>query len=375
MTDWYCPFPFKHVFVDSSGLSPCCNTISDFGLDVSIDQYVNHPKVLNLQKQFLAGEKPTECKSCLLQENIQSKSMRLDGLEDYKHEIFNGSQIDFVHFSQSNICNFKCRSCGPQYSHGIAQEIKQNPELSKFSSDKKFVSVNEHNHQWIVDNLSSLKRLLITGGEPTVMPEVKKIFELVHQVQYPELNIMMTTNCSWTDDFWYDCIKSMPNLHITASLDGVGSVAELVRHGTAWKQVEHNIQWLSKHAYSLDINTVISCLNINNLYPLLEFCRKLQIESQAKNGGRQGDLGLRHQFSVATGKVGIDNFPDHMKSSILEHLHQCLQLDLDHEQYRIVQGLIVTVTNSQFNRHKWDQLVQYHSLLDKIRDENHLALL
>lgn len=374
MSNWYCPFPFKHVFVDSTGLSPCCNTVKDFSLDISIDEYVNHPKLLNLQKQFLEGIKPTECKTCLMQENIQSKSMRVDGLEDYKHEIFNSSQFDFIHFSQSNICNFKCRSCSPQYSHGIAQEIRQNLELGKFLSSNKVVSVNEHNHQWIIDNLSNIKRLLITGGEPTVMPEVRKIFEKIQKSQYPKLNIMMTTNCSWADDFWYDCIKSMPNLHITASIDGIGSVAELVRHGTIWKQVEHNVQWLSKHAYSLDINTVISCLNISNLYPLLEFCRKLQIESMLENGGRQGDLGLRHQFSVATGNVGINNFPDHMKPSILEHLAQCLQLDLDHEQRRIMQGLIVTVTNSKFNSHNWNQLLQYHSVLDKIRGENHLAL-
>ena len=374
MSDWYCPFPFKHIFVDSSGLSPCCNTVTDFGLDISIDQYVNHPKVLNLQKQFLDGKKPIECKSCLLQENIQSKSMRLDGLEDYKHEIFNSSQFDFIHFSQSNICNFKCRSCSPQYSHGIALEMRQNTELSKFSDNKKFVSVNEHNHQWIINNLSNIKRLLITGGEPTLMPEVRKIFEKIRQFQYPELNIMMTTNCSWTDDFWYDFIESMPNLHITASIDGIGHVAELVRHGTVWKQVEHNVQWLSKHAYSLDINTVISCLNINNLYPLLEFCRKLQIESMLENGGRQGDMGLRHQFSIAKENVGIDNFPEHMKPSILEHLNQCLQLDLDHEERRVVQGVIMTVTNSKFNSDKWDRLVQYHSALDKIREENHLAL-
>jgi MoaA/NifB/PqqE/SkfB family radical SAM enzyme len=374
MTSWYCPFPFKHIFVDSSGLSPCCNTVEDFGLDIGIEQYVTHPKVLNLQKQFLEGEKPAECKTCQMQENIQSKSMRLDGLEDYKHEIFNSSQFDFIHFSQSNICNFKCRSCGPQYSHGIAIEQRQNPELAKFSNNKKFVSVNEHNHQWIIDNLSNIKRLLITGGEPTVMPEVRKIFEKVQKSQYPELNIMMTTNCSWTDNFWYDCIESMPNLHITASIDAVGAAAELIRHGTVWKQVEHNVQWLSKHAYSLDINTVVSCLNISNLYSLLEFCRKLQIESTVENGGKQGDLGLRHQFSIAAGNLSIDNFPDHMKPPIIEHLNQCLQLDLDHEERRVVQGLIVTVTDSKFNSHKWDQLVQYHSALDKVRNENHLAL-
>lgn len=375
MSDWYCPFPFKHVFVDSSGLSPCCNTTNNFGLDISIEQYKSDPKLLNLQQQFLNGEKPKECGFCVMQENMQAKSMRLDGISDYNHEIFDSSQIDFVHFSQSNICNFKCRSCSPQYSHGIAQEVATHSELTGMYTQKtKFMMTNQNNHQWIIDNIHNLKRLLITGGEPTVMPEVRKIFNHIRNNPAPKLNIMMTTNCSWEDDFWYQLIDSMPNLHITASIDAVGKTAEIVRHGTIWTQVKHNVQWLAKHSWSLDVNTVISCLNINHLYELLKFCKELQLASMSVNGGRQGNLGLRHQFSVASGRIGIDNFPDSMKFKILDHLTQCLTLELDIEQHRMVEGLIFIVKNSKFDSKKWDKLVQYHLTLDTIRNENHLTL-
>lgn len=368
---WYCPFPFKHVFVDSSGLSPCCNTVSEFGLDINIEQYKAHPKLLNLQKQFINGEIPSSCEYCLHQENIQNKSMRLDGLADYNHEIFETSQFDFIHFSQSNLCNFKCRSCSPQYSHGIAQEHNKYPELGK-PIKVKVVAVNQNNHQWIIDNLPNLKRLYLTGGEPTIMPEIRKIIEQVSANSYSDLNIMITTNCSWTDDFWYKIIDTMPNLHITASIDAVGPAAEIIRHGTKWPIVENNICWLATHAWSLDINTVISCLNINNLYPLLKFCKELQIASMSANGGRQGDLGLRHQFSVAGND--IEFFPPDMKIEIIKNLTKCLDLDLDPEQNTLVQGLITTIQNSKFNSARWKKIVQRHTILDKIRNENHLAL-
>jgi organic radical activating enzyme len=374
MSQWYCAFPFRHVFVDSTGLSPCCNTVNSFGLDVGIEEYKSHPKLLNLQKQFLNGEKPVACSMCQFQEKIQNKSMRLDGLADYKHEVFESSQFDFIHFSQSNLCNFKCRSCGPVYSHGIAEEVRRHPELINAYQEKKFIQVNQNNYQWIIDNLLSLKRLLLTGGEPTVMPEVRKLFEHLIKNPQPELQVMMTTNCSWTDDFWFQLIDTMPNLHITASVDGVGSAAELIRHGTVWNQVEHNVRWLSKHAWSLDINTVVSYLNVINLYPLLKFCREVQIKSMSKNGGRQGDLGLRHQFSVASGLTNIISFPDDIKIKILENLNQCLTIDLDPEQRRMVQGLIITITNSKFDSEKWSKIMQYHTTLDKIRNENHLEL-
>ena len=90
------------------------------------------------------------------------------------------------------------------------------------------------------------------------------------------------------------------------------------------------------------------------------------------NGGRQGDLGLRHQFSV-TDDIGI--FPPDMKIKIVENLTKCLELDLDPEQKTLVQGLINTVQNSEFSQAKWNYFVDRHTRLDKIRNENHLALI
>jgi hypothetical protein len=379
MTQWYCPLPFRHAFVDSAGIGPCCNTVGAFNSTDNIPQYLESDKLKNLQQKFLNGEKPQECAYCFGQEQIQNKSMRLDALHDYNNEISPQTKIDFVHYSQSNICNFKCRSCGPQYSHGIAQEFKQHFELEQYQGHQKlkFVSVDSQNHDWIINNLSQIKRLLLTGGEPTFMPEVKRIFQIIKDTPSLNIQVMMTTNCSWTDDFWYQLIDSMPNLHITASVDAVGTAAELIRHGTNWPRVEHNLQWLAKHAHSLDINTVVSCLNITDMYPLMKFCHQLQIDSKLTNGGKQGDLGLRHQFSVCydSPTMGIKHFPDIIKPRILTNLQKCLDLDLDHEQIRVIQGLIRTVSESKFNEQSWQRMKQYHTKLDQIRNENHVPLL
>jgi hypothetical protein len=377
MSSWYCALPFKHVFVDSTGLSPCCNTVGQFGLDVSIDEYKSHPKLLELQKQFLDGRTPAACSVCLHQEKIQNKSMRIDSNIDYNHRVFDSTEFDFIHLSQSNLCNFKCRSCSPRYSHGIVQEHKKYPELFADAPQQKFVEVNPDNYKWIIKNLSSIKRLLITGGEPTVMPEIRHLFEFLLQTPRPQPQpyIMMTTNCSWTDNFWYQAIDGMSNLHITASVDAVGDAAQLIRHGTVWNQVERNVKWLAQHASSFDINTVISNLNINHLYDLLQFCRQEQIASKVENGGKQGDLGLRHQFTIANGVNEITCFPDDLKTKTLKHLDQCLALDLDPDQLKLIKGLIVTVQNSTYNHQKWQSIVEYQTKLDQIRGENHLKLL
>lgn len=384
MTSWYCPLPFKHAFVDTGGISPCCATTKNFSIDTSIGDWKSHPKLLALQQKFLNGESPSECSECQTQENIQNKSLRLDALNDYNNEIFTDTQLDFIHYSQSNICNFKCRSCNPGYSHGIANEIKNNPILNSLARltpvsntpAEQLLSVNMLNQQWIIDNIKDIRRLMITGGEPTVMPEIRKLFKHLQKNPQGQLQIMMTTNGSWTDEFWYDVIQSFSNLHITISIDGVGLAAELVRHGTVWAQIEYNLKWLAKNSYSLDVNTVISRLNILHLYPILKLCCEARLSSVYTNGGKQGDLGLRHQFSICNfpAFMNITNFPDAEKTAIIEQLTRCLELDLDQEQISLVTGLITTINNSKYNEKLWKETEQYHYALDRIRNEDHTRL-
>jgi hypothetical protein len=70
----YCPLPFKHIFIDTSGISACCNTIGSMNLPLSVDQYLVSPQLKNLQNQFLQGQKPNECRYCFDQELAQNKS-------------------------------------------------------------------------------------------------------------------------------------------------------------------------------------------------------------------------------------------------------------------------------------------------------------
>jgi DNA-binding NarL/FixJ family response regulator len=46
------------------------------------------------------------------------------------------------------------------------------------------------------------------------LPEIRKLFKHLQKNPQSQLQIMMTTNGSWTDEFWYDVIQSFSNLHI-----------------------------------------------------------------------------------------------------------------------------------------------------------------
>jgi organic radical activating enzyme len=371
--NWYCPLPFKHVFVDSTGVSVCCQAPRQ---SIALHDWTNSDYLKQFQSKISTGSAPAECQGCVKQEQTQGRSLRTDALADYNNQKFVESAIDFVDYRSNNICNFKCRTCDPVFSHGIANDVKHSTVLQEFYRvlPGKTVSVTQQNADWIYQNIDVINRLMITGGEPTAMPEVRQIVE---RVVYDQLDtqLLITTNGSFVDDFWFEATRQHDKLHWTVSIDAVGPAAELIRHGTNWKHVEKNVRWLASHASSLNINTVVSNLNLFQLSPLLEFVNDIQQESRSPRG-RHGQEGCRHQFHVCQRPYhsAADNWPDQLKSPAIQHLESCLKQPLDAEQRSVIQGLVNSISLSNFDHALWAKSEKFNLELDKIRNQNYNTL-
>jgi organic radical activating enzyme len=374
MSEWYCPLPFRHAFVDSTGVGACCQTPR---YQVPLDDWPAHPSLLKLQQELINGNKPTVCHSCIKNEQSYGTSLRIDSNRDYNNQVFTDTVLDFIDFRSINICNFKCRSCNPIFSHGIAQEINKYPALQQFlgpAPTSKTVSVTDVNVDWIMRNLSSLKRIMFTGGEPTVIPGVRELIKKIKN-DHPDIAVMITSNASFQDEFWFEITEQLPNLHWTVSIDAVGKAAEIVRHGSDWSVIEKNVIWLAQHAASLDINSVISNLTVFGIRPLLEFGRHMQKLSTTPIG-RHGDKGCRHQFFVCKRPswLSADNLTADLLPLAVDYLESCLILDIDHEQRNMLEGLINQIRSTKFNPILWERSQLYNQTLNQIRDENHLTL-
>jgi sulfatase maturation enzyme AslB (radical SAM superfamily) len=373
MTTWYCPLPFKHAFVTSNGISACCQTPQQ---PVDLSQWADSKYLKDFQEKILSGQPPRECQGCVNQEKIAGKSLRTDSLQDYDHQQFTYFIIDFVDYRANNICNFKCRSCEPRFSHGIANETKNNLVLQQFHAviNQKVVSVTDTNIEWIRQNLPQINRLMLTGGEPTLIPEIRV---MVERIVYDKLDtkIMITTNGSFENDFWCELTRLHDKVHWTVSLDAVGPAAEIIRHGTNWPLVARNVRWLAANAASMNVNTVISSLNILHLKPLLQFVKEIQKESIFPRG-RHGEHGLRHQSTVVLlpSLLAASNLPPELKQHAISHVSECLTMDLDQEQAQMLQGLLIQLQQSKFNPNAWHHTETFNSELDKIRGQNHLEL-
>jgi len=105
----YCPLPFKHIFVEPRGVKPCCSFTETFS--GSINAWLSSDKLNEIQQQTLSGEVPEGCKYCIQGEQRDGTSTRLGAIKEYGTDLYEQTDIDYVDYRSSNLCNFRCRSC------------------------------------------------------------------------------------------------------------------------------------------------------------------------------------------------------------------------------------------------------------------------
>lgn len=344
----------------------------------SIDEWTKSQELKSIQDQILNGQVPDGCKNCINSEKINGHSTRLGALKDYGTTIYQCTDIDYLDYRSSNICNFKCRSCEPFFSNGIANEIKKHTELKKFyqvqisnNSDlpeSKTAQITDANSEWVKEHLADIKKIMFTGGEPTKIPEVRELLDHIIKSGNLDIHVLITSNASFTDDYWFEITKMMPNIHWTLSLDAVGAAAEVIRAGTDWATVSRNIEKMFDISPSVNIGSVISNLNVMQLKPLFRFINDLARKYSHRPNGKT-------QF------IQICQYPRFMAPFVLppdlsrqakEYLdsidHSGLQKSQSDCVYKLKE-IFDNIKEPTRSRWKWSQ--EYNNLLDKIRGQSH----
>lgn len=362
----YCPLPFRHIFVEPRGIKPCCSYTKPF--NGTIDQWLNSSELYQLQQDILDNKINTGCSYCIANEQRDGYSTRLGGIKEYP-DIVTDTKIDYVDYRSKNICNFKCRSCEPYFSNGIAQEVNRNIELSEFYTVplSKVASVDDSN--WVLENICQIRRLMFTGGEPTCIPEVRKILNYIADNQL-DVNVLMISNGSFTDLYWKDITTRIPSFNWTISLDAVGSAAELIRHGTIWEVVSQNVEWLFANSPSVNVSTVVTNLNVMHLRELFDFINHLEQKYQHLANGRTQFIEICNWPSHLTPY----NWPQNIKDDVLQYLNTIDIMALQQRQQEVVKALISNINNSEFNQEQWTKSEKLNTILDVMRNQQHQIL-
>jgi radical SAM protein with 4Fe4S-binding SPASM domain len=292
VSESFCIMPWTHLHTWPNGnVFPCCLADSNHPIGNlkrhTLEQIWNSPDLKKIRTQFLKGEQPAVCKRCYMQEDMGTPSFRISSNNQWAHHIDkavettdedgtdNNFKLNYWDFRFSNVCNLRCRMCGPELSSSwYADQIKF---YGSSTTNQALVHMNDGSLEDImvyVDRfINDVEEIYFAGGEPFIMDEHYLILEKLIAAGNTKCRIRYNTNFTSLKFKDWDLIKlwkpfikdNLDNVRVFASLDAIENVAEYSRKGTKWSAVEANIQRLHKHGMNVWTSSTISIFNIFEL--------------------------------------------------------------------------------------------------------------
>lgn len=286
------PWIHMHAWPDGRAL-PCCIADSDqpFG-DLkknSIEEVWNSDKYKELRLAMVEGKKLDCCRRCYeLEDSTWIWTLRKNSNEWFGDKHFDlvekmsadGSltemRMAYMDVRFSNICNMKCRTCGPELSSLHAQEhgeLYGKHEVAKMlnNNGSTIVNIAKENNYWeqLQKYLPDVEEVYWAGGEPLITNEHYKILDHWIATGKTDVRLRYTTNFSnmrYKTKSIYSYWEQFKDVQVSASLDANGKRAEFMRYGTDWEQIERNrIEMLERvpHVH-FEITPTISLYNVWN---------------------------------------------------------------------------------------------------------------
>jgi radical SAM protein with 4Fe4S-binding SPASM domain len=301
----FCIMPWVHLHTWPNGnVFPCCLADSDHPIGNvkknTLEEIWNSPDLKKIRTELLKGDKPSVCHRCYMQEDMGTPSFRVSANDQWVHHIdralettdedgFNNEfKLNYWDFRFSNVCNLRCRMCGPELSSSWYEE--QIKYYGGSSTPKALIHMNDGSMEDVmiyVDRfINDVEEIYFAGGEPFIMEEHYIILEKLIAAGNTKCRIRYNTNFTslkfknWDlIELWKPFIKdNIDNVRVFASLDAIEEVAEYARKGTKWPAVEANIKRLHESGMNVWTSTTVSIFNIFELPRFVDRMRELGIQ-------------------------------------------------------------------------------------------------
>ncbi len=287
-----CMLPWVHLHTWPNGnVYPCCITPMQYIAgnlnDESLEDIYNSDLMKDIRVKMLNDERHEACARCYHQEDSGGHSMRHRANKSWKkHEnlietteddgTVEEMKLPYWDFRFSNICNFKCRSCGPQLSTGWYPDTKK---IAVLETGRSFLpdDVPKGNTfdlwEQIEPHFEHVEEIYFAGGEPLIMEEHYRILKKLDEMGKHDVLIRYNTNFSemrYKDlhvlEFW----PKFKNIEVGASIDGMKEQGEFIRSGFNWEQFKENRNRMKETCPH--VNFYVSCTtSIQNSYHIVPF--------------------------------------------------------------------------------------------------------
>jgi organic radical activating enzyme len=291
------------------------------------------------RKEMLSGARPAECDYCWRIEDNGGdsdrfyKSMEPWAVKNHDTIKETGSEPDYyptyLEVDFSNVCNFACSYCGPEFSSTWADNLKHNGPIKVLEGtnhekilqgwqknlDSLVYKNREHNPyvdafwKWFPEAYKHLKVYRITGGEPLLSKETFNSIDWLIENPNPDLEFSINSNLGAPDKIWDKFIekikilvekKSIQKLTVFTSVDAWGKRAEYLRPGLDFELFKKRYEQLVSLG---NVRAVIMCafniLSITTIQQLLEW--QVSLKKKYNNNYIGGKYETETGFVLSTG--------------------------------------------------------------------------
>ncbi len=278
--------PWTHMHLWPAGTTyPCCMSDPEFPIgntqEQSLQEIWNGKELRNIRMNMLQDKPSKECRRCYELEENGMSTLRTGSIGNYAHHwdkveatSDDGSAGDvnmaYMDIRFSNLCNLKCRSCGPQFSSSWFEDHKA---IYGKLDHPKILQVRDEMRSFLDEldpMLESVERVYWAGGEPLITKEHYNILDKWIAMGKRDVSMDYTTN--FTQMYYkkktaFDYWNKFENVRVAASLDANHARGEYLRKNMVWSEVVQNRRTMIEqcpHVY-FELTPTVSVYNVLNL--------------------------------------------------------------------------------------------------------------
>ena len=281
-------------------------------IPITLEHHWNSEHMKSVRRRMIAGETLPECEVC------NDKLLNTDVYRTYFWHLFKHKYDDIWSSTDSsgattmkpvswdyrfsNLCNFKCRTCGDMLSSAWETEQRQHnmvdwsnpknnwmlPEVKKEITAFQDSQIEAEFAQAVAEH--RVEEVYWVGGEPLMYEQHWRYMkQIVDQGDGGLVYARYNTNLSRVQyrgvDLYSDILDHIRDWQICASIDGTGATGEYIRTGLSWtvflenfKQgVEH-----MRHPRQMRLDFTLTLPGMFEIIPMMKIAKELGVDILAK---------------------------------------------------------------------------------------------
>lgn len=387
----FCMLPWVHLHGYPTGQAfPCCLANDKLPVgnlrESTLEEIWNNDNLKQMRTNMMADKPCAQCERCYEQEDVGFFSLRNSANKYFGHHIVevDKTQPDGYHpefklrywdIRFSNICNFRCRYCGPNFSSNWWEDKVALNGRDQVAHEKFLYAGRDKDDIWnqMIPHIPYLEQIYFAGGEPLIMDEHYKILEELINRKLTHVRLLYNTNFSelkYKKKNVLELWRMFDSVSVGASLDGMGERAEYMRKGTKWAEIEENRKAMMEICPKVDfyISATVSVFNV------------LHITDFHRNWADRGLIApqdLNINILQSPYYYRCDILPPALKEKAKVKVNDAIEwLDGKDHLNRATNGYkgIINFLDANDNRHHVADFIRVTRQLDNHRGENFRAI-